>query len=170
MVLPRETGDIVLLKLSSLGLVAGGVRRHYFARQVELVYRLVTGAAFANNDDPGLFTLGAGVEELELGIGDTAIVGIHLGRFGTVAVADELDESLAGVDLLPQPPSQLAVAGGKIILRDGIEPEGAHSGGDILTGGPQLLADGGKEKTWAVHAVSASKVQSFLCQGHSTSS
>ena len=85
-------------------------------------------------------------------------------------MANELDESLAGVDLLPQPPSQLAVAGGKIILRNRIEPEGAYSDSDGLASGPQLLADGGKEKTWAVHAVSASKVQSFLCQGHSTSS
>ena len=108
-------------------------------------------AAFADNDDPGLFALAAGVEELELGVGDAAVVGVHVGRFGAVAVADELDEALAGVDLLAQPLAQLAVAGGEVVLGDRVEPEGADGGGDGLPGGAQLFADGGEEKARAVH-------------------
>ena len=108
--------------------------------------------------------LAAGVEELELGVGDAAVVGVHLGRFGAVAVADELDEALAGVDLLAQPLSQLAVAGGEVVLGDRVESERAHGGGDGLPSGEQLLADGGEEKARAVHAASASKVHSFPCQ------
>jgi hypothetical protein len=50
-----EPRGVFLLELSPLGLVVGGVGMGGFARQVELVYRLVAAAAFAGNDDPGFF-------------------------------------------------------------------------------------------------------------------
>lgn len=84
--------------------------------------------------------------------------GIHIGRLCAVAVPHELDDSLAGVDLVPQPLAEFAMTGRKVVLRDGVEPEGAHSGGDGLAGGAQFFTDGGKEETQPVHVVSASKV------------
>jgi len=57
-----------------------------------------------------------GVEELELGVGDAAKVGVRLPRLPTVAIAHDLDQPLAGVYLLPQPLAQLAISGGPVIL------------------------------------------------------
>ena len=145
-ILPGQPGQVVGLEPTPLGLVAGRVGMVGVARQVELVGRLVAVAALADDDDPGLFALAEGVEELELGVGDAAVVRVHVGRFGAVAVADELDEALAGVDLLPQPLAQFAVAGGEVVLGDGVVPQGADGGGDGLAGGAQLLADGGDEQ------------------------
>ena len=137
-----EPGDVILLELSPFGLVAGRVGVGGFARKVEFVFWSVAAVVFADNDDPRLFASVSGVEELELGVGDAAVVGVYLRRFGAVAVSDELNEPLAGVDLLPQPLSQFAVAGGKVVLRDRVKAEVAYRGGDLLAGGPQLLADG----------------------------
>ena len=45
MILPCEPGEVVLLELSPLGLVAGRVGMGGFARQVELVDRLVAAGS-----------------------------------------------------------------------------------------------------------------------------
>lgn len=160
-ILPFKPGDVVLLEFSPLSLVAGGVGMGGFARQVEPVQRFVAVAVLTDNDDPRLFVLMTSVEELELGVGDAAIVGVHLGRFGAVGVADELDEALARVDPFAQPLAQLAVAGWEVVLGDGVVTEGTDGGGDGLAGGAQLLTDGGEEKARAVHPVSGSKVHSY---------
>ena len=96
---------------------------------------------------------------------NAAVFRIHVGRFGAVGVADELDEALAGVDLLAQPLAQLAVAGGEVVLGDWIEPEGGDGGRDGLPDGAQLLADGGEEKARAAHAGSGSTVHSLSSRG-----
>lgn len=103
----------------------------------------------------------ARVQELELCVGHAAIFRINIRRFGTVPLAHRLDKALARIELLTQPLAQFAVAGGKVILGDWIESECANRGGNRLTGGAQLLTDGGEKETLSVHTMSAFKVFGF---------
>ena len=57
-----------------------------------------------DDDDPCFLALFLRVEEFELGIGDTAIVRVYVGRFSSIGLANELDEAFTGIDLLTQPP------------------------------------------------------------------
>ena len=49
-----------------------------------------------------------GVKELELSVGYPNILGIHRRRFRAVALADHLDEALAGVDLVAEHLAEIA--------------------------------------------------------------
>jgi hypothetical protein len=60
-------------------------------------------------------------------------------------VANELDEAFEGVNQLLKPLSQLAIAGGKIVLGDMIESGRAKGGGDGLPGGVKLFIGDGKK-------------------------
>jgi hypothetical protein len=68
-------------------------------RKVEALERCIAGASVSGEDEPCLLLLLAGVQELELGVGDPTVVGIHRRRLCPIALADDLDETLAGVDL-----------------------------------------------------------------------
>lgn len=62
---------------------------------------------------------------------------VEVGGFGrAVALADDLNQSVAGIDLPAQPLPQLAVAGGKVILRNRIKIQGANCGGNGPAGLP----------------------------------
>jgi hypothetical protein len=65
------------------------------------------------------FFLRPSVKELELSVRDAAIVGIRLGRLRTVALAHDLDEALAGVDLVAENLSEVAWLCAKDFLNDG---------------------------------------------------
>jgi hypothetical protein len=54
------------LQGATLSLVAGTVRVRGIVWKVEAVQRCVAGASVASEEEPGLFLLLAGVEELEL--------------------------------------------------------------------------------------------------------
>ena len=53
----------------------------------------------------------AGIEELELSVGNPTIVGIHRRRLCPVALADDLDETLADVDLVAEDLAEVAGLG-----------------------------------------------------------
>ena len=99
-------------------------------RKVETRQRRVAGAGVSGEEEPRLFLLLAGVEELELGVGDTTIASIHGGRLCPVALADDLDEALAGVDLVAQDLAEVAWLGAGDFLEDGRVPQPCKDGGD----------------------------------------
>ena len=76
--------------------------------EVEAVQRCVAGASIASEDEPGFFSSRPGVEELELGVRDATIVGIHGGWLRPVAMANDLDEALTGVDLVAKDLAEVA--------------------------------------------------------------
>jgi len=90
-----------LLQRSALSLVAGRVRVRRIIRKgkVEPVQRSVAGASVTSENEPGLFVLRSGVKELELSVRYPTILGIQRRRLCSVALADNLNEALAGVDL-----------------------------------------------------------------------
>jgi hypothetical protein len=107
------------LQGATLSLVAGTVRVRGIVWKVEAVQRCVAGASVASEEEPGLFLLLAGVEELELGVRDSTIVGIHPGRLRPIAVTDDLDEALAGIDLVANDLAEVAGLCAKDFLNDG---------------------------------------------------
>jgi len=60
-----------------------------------------------------------GVKELELGVRDAATLRIHRGRLRAIALGGDLDEALAGVDLVAQDLAKVAGLGAKDFLKDG---------------------------------------------------
>jgi hypothetical protein len=95
------------------------VRRIIRKGKVEAVQRCVAGASVAGEEEPGLFFLRPSVKELELSVRDAAIAGICLGRLRTVALADDLDEALARVDLVAENLAEVAGLCAEDFLNDG---------------------------------------------------
>ena len=100
MILSLESGKVVLLERSPFSLVAGWIGMAVVARQVELVDWLIEPEVLADDNDPSLLVVLARIEKLQLGVGDAAVCGIDVGGFGAVALANDLDEAFAGVELL----------------------------------------------------------------------
>ena len=146
-----ELCEVVLLERMPLRLIGGGVGMAWIAWQVELIESFISRKVLADDNDPGPFLLLVCVEKLKLRVGDTAVLWIDFGGLGTIALAHQLDEAFASIELFAEPLAQFAIAGGKVVLRDGIEPERADRPGHSLPGGPQLLTDSGKKHTRSVH-------------------
>ncbi len=151
MILLFEPCNIILLELSPLTLITVCVGMVAVTRQVELIGWLITREVLVDDDDPGLFLLLVGVEKFELRVGDAAIFWIYLGRLGAITVANKLYEALTRIELFSQPLTQFAIAGGKIILRNRIDPERADRPRYDLTGGTQFFTHGREKQTRSVH-------------------
>ncbi|WP_238996011.1 hypothetical protein [Azotobacter chroococcum] len=96
----HQAGDVGVLECSPLCLVAGRVGVQGIIRQVELLDRFVATALLTDNDDPRLLALAGGIEKFELGVGDASVLRVVSGRLGSVALPNELNQALAGIDLL----------------------------------------------------------------------
>jgi hypothetical protein len=72
----------------------------WIIRKVETLQRRVAGTSIASKEEPRLFLLCPGVKELELGVRDSAIVSVDCGRLRAEALANDLDEPLAEIDLV----------------------------------------------------------------------
>ncbi len=140
-----------MLELPPLGLVACRIRVSRIVGKVKLGGRPVALALLAGDDQPGLLALPPGVEKLELSVRNPAPLRINLRRLRAVTLAHDLQQPLAGIDLVAEPLAQLAVAGGKVVLRNGIVAQRADGGGHGVAGRAKFLADGGKKKPRAVH-------------------
>jgi hypothetical protein len=88
------------LQGAALGLVADRVALRRIIRKVETRQRRVARATVAGEQKPRLFLLRPGVKELELGVRDSAIVSVDCGRLRAEALANDLDEPLAEIDLV----------------------------------------------------------------------
>ena len=142
------------LQGAALSLVAGrvGVRR-IIRGKVEALQRRVAGASLASEEEPRLFLLRAGVEELELGVRDPTIVGIHRGRLRTVALADDLDEALAGVDLVAENLAEVAGLCAEDFLNDGRVAQPCKDGRDPAACLPELRRNAGDKDGRLVHGL-----------------
>jgi hypothetical protein len=99
-------------------LVASGIRLRWIIRKVETLQRRVAGASVAGEDEPRLFVLLAGVEELELSVGNATKLSIYRGRLRAIALTDDLNEALAGVDLVPEDLAEVARLSPKDLLNN----------------------------------------------------
>jgi hypothetical protein len=144
---------VVELQSAALSLVADRIRVRRIIRKgkVEAVQRRVACARMASENKPCLFLLLAGVEELELGIRDSAIVSVNRGRLRAVALADDLDEALAGVDLVAENLAEVAGLGAENFLYDGSVAQPCQDGGDPAACLPELRRNGGDKDGRLVH-------------------
>jgi hypothetical protein len=72
-----------------------------------------------SKEEPRLFLLLARIEKLELAIGDSAIVRVNCGRLRPTALADDLDEAFARVDLVAENLAEVAGLCAEDFLYDG---------------------------------------------------
>ena len=93
------------------------------AGQVEFVDGRVVRAILLGKDDPGFLASASRVEELVLRVGDAAVFGVGLGRFRAEALADDLDEPFAVVDLIAENLLEITRLGAEDILPDGVVAE-----------------------------------------------
>jgi hypothetical protein len=80
-----------------------------------------------------------------LGITHPAKLRIRLGRFGAVAIADDLEDAFALIDLLAQHRAEIAGLGPENVLPDRLVPKKAEGVGGELPPAPQFTADSGDE-------------------------
>ena len=120
------------LQGSTLGLVPGRVGVRRITRKVKTLQRRVPGASLSSEEQPSLFLLRPGINELELSVRYPTILGIHSGRFRSVALADDLDEALAGVDLVAEYLAEIAGFGPEDFLNDRRIPQACKDCGDAV--------------------------------------
>ena len=78
-------------------------------------------------------------------IADPAKLRIGLRRLGAVAIADELEDAFALIDLLAQHRAEIAGFGAEDFLPDWLVTEEGKGVGGELPAAPQLAADGGNK-------------------------
>jgi hypothetical protein len=104
-------------------------------------------------EEPGLFFLRPSVKELELSVRDSAIAGIRLGRLRAVALADDLDEALAGVDLVAENLAEVAGLCAEDFLNDGRVAQPCKDGRDPAACLPELRRNAGDKDGRLVHGL-----------------
>src|SRR5271165_2865870 len=141
------------LQSAALSPVAGRIRVRRIIRKgkVEAVQRRVACARLTSENKPGLFLLLAGAEELELGIRDSTIVSVNRGRLRAVALADHLDEALAGVDLVAENLAQVAGLCAEDFLNDRRVAQPCKDGRDPAACLPKLRRNAGDKDGRLVH-------------------
>jgi hypothetical protein len=129
------------LQGATLSLVAGRVGVCGIVGKVEAVQRRVAGAGVGSEQEPCLFFLRPGVEELELSVRDATIAGVHGGRLRPVPLTDDLDKALAVVDFVAEDLAEVAVLGSEDFLNDGRVAQPYKDGGDSAACPPELRRD-----------------------------
>jgi hypothetical protein len=119
--------------------------------EVEAIQRCVAGASVTGEDEPRLFLLRAGVKKLELGIRNSAIVSVNFGRFRAVALSDDLDEALAGVDLVAENLAEVAGLGAEDFLYDRRVAQPCQDCPDPAACLPELRRNAGDKDGRLVH-------------------
>ncbi len=133
-----DVGAVGGLEVAEFGLVVG----------VEFFEGCVFFAGGAGEEDVGFFSLGLGVEELELGVGDAAELFVGGGGFGAVGIACELEESVAGVDFLAGDLAEVSGLDAEDVLLDDFVAEEFEDVLDFGAGGFEFAGDGGDEDAW----------------------
>src|ERR1043165_5979157 len=93
------------MRVGLQALPVSGLKRTKLCR---LSFARVDGESFVDKKIPDFFAAFPGVERFVLGVTNPAELRIGLGRLGAVAVADDLENAFALVDLLAQHPAQVA--------------------------------------------------------------
>src|SRR6266404_305463 len=100
---------------------------------------------FIEEEIPNFLAARAGVERFILSVTDPAELRIGLRRFGAIAIADDLEDPFALIDLLAQHRAQVAGLGAENILPDRLVTEEAERIRGELATAPQLTANCGNE-------------------------
>jgi hypothetical protein len=128
--------------------------------KIQPFQRRVAGASVTSENEPRLFLLRSSIEEFELGVRDPTIVGIHSGRLRAVALTDDLDEALAGVDLVAQNLAEVPGLGAKDFLDDGCVTEPRKDCGDATAYLPELRRDAGNKYGRLIHRLLSTGIPS----------
>jgi hypothetical protein len=123
------------------------------AGKVETLQRRVPGASLSSEEQPRLFFLRSGVKELELSVRYPTIVGIHRRRFRTVALANDLNQALAGVDLVAEDLAEVAWLGAEDFLNDGRVTQPCKDGSDTAARLAELRRDARDEDGRLIHGL-----------------
>src|SRR4029077_16756392 len=107
---------------------------------------------------PNLFLLRPGINELELSVRYPTILGIHSGRFRSVALADDLDESVAGVDLVAEYLAEIAGFGPEDFLNHRRVAQPRKDLGDTAARLAELRRDARDEDGRLVHGFDVLRV------------
>ena len=147
--LPLRT--VTKLQRSALGLIAGRVRVRRIAGKIETFQWRIPGATLSSKEQPRPFILRTGIQELELSVGCPAILGIHRRRFRAVALANDLDEALAGIDLVAQDLAEVTGLGAEDFLNDRRVTQPCKDGGDAAACLAEFRRDAGDKHGRLVH-------------------
>ena len=139
------------LQGTALSLVPTRIGLRGIVRKVETLQRCVAGTSVASEQEPRLFLLRPGVKEFELGVRDPTIVSVSRGRLRAVALADDLDEALAGVDLVAEDLAKVTGLGAEDFLDDGRIAQPRKDGGDAAACLPELRRDAGDKDGRLAH-------------------
>jgi hypothetical protein len=123
-------------------LTIGRLERSQF---LGLALAFIDREIFVDEEIPNLLAALPGVERFVLGVADAAELRIGLRRLGPVAIADNLEDPFALIDLLPEHRAQIACFRAENVLPDRLVTEIGERVGGELAAAPQLLADGGNE-------------------------
>jgi hypothetical protein len=91
------------------------------------------------------FALLPGVKRFILGVTDAPELLVGRGRLGSIALADQLHDAFAAVNLLAEHRAQIALFSAEDVLPHRLVPEELQGIRNQLTRGFQLLADRGNE-------------------------
>jgi hypothetical protein len=100
---------------------------------------------FVDEEVPNLFAALPGVKRLVLRVAHAAELRIGLGRLGAIAIADNLQNTFALIDLLAKHRAEIACFGAEDFLPDRLVTEIGQGVSRELAAAPQFLADGGNE-------------------------
>ena len=126
------------------------ISRLQLTQFIRLRFVRIDRKTLVHEEIPDLFSLLPGVERFVLRVTDAAKLFVRSRRFGPVALANELDDPFALIDLLTQHLAQIAPFGSKDVLPDRLVPQESEGVGHELSGTAQLFADRGNENrgTW----------------------
>jgi hypothetical protein len=156
--IPFPFRTVAKLQGAALGLITGRVRVRRIAWKIEKFRGRVPGTSSSGKEQPRLFVLRSGVKELELSVGYPTVLAIHRRRFRAVALADDLDEALARVDLVPEDLAEVAGFGAEDFLNDWRVAQPGKDGGDAAASLPKLRRDAGDKDGRLVHGLLLPKV------------
>ena len=127
---------------------------------------LVRGETVFDEKYPGLLAGLPSMQEFELRIGNAAELGIGLGRLGTVAEADQVNQPVAAINFVDQHLSKVAGFGAEDVLPDRLVTQAMENIRPELAGGMKLTRDGGKEDArfhGATWGASVSLIPGYRC-------
>ncbi len=141
-ILGLEPGEIGLLQLASLVLPGNRIRMSGVARQVQLVGSFVALASGTDDHHPSALAPLMRKAKLELCVGNPSEFRIRHRWLCAVALPDQLEQPIAGKNLLTQPVQKFTVTGREIILSHRIKAQRAYHNCNLEAGRAQLFAAG----------------------------
>jgi len=149
------------LQSTAFGLVARGVGVCRIVRKVKALCRCLSSGSASGENEPRLFLLLACVKELELSIGNPTIIRICCGGLRPVALANDLDEALARIDLVAENLTQVTRLRAEDFLNDRCVAQSCKDGGDTVAYLEELSRNAGDKDGRLVHRTAIARRLTF---------